>query len=57
LPFLPLFDFVSSVFSTRLSHSSRFAARTNVTVRVMGGKSGKIWQRHGKVGGKNGTIW
>jgi hypothetical protein len=44
-----------------MSNSSGFAARMSVTLRVMGGKSGKIAARNGndvatsgKVGGKNG---
>jgi hypothetical protein len=45
-----------------MPHSSRFARIDNVTLRVMGGKSGKIAARNGKdvatdgtVGGKNGN--
>jgi hypothetical protein len=56
LPFLPLFDFGSDTFSARMPNSSQFTARGNVTFRVLGGKSGKIWQRSGKVGGKNGKV-
>jgi hypothetical protein len=44
-----------------MPNSSQFAAPGNVTLRVMGGKSGKIAARNGKdvamdgkVGGKNG---
>ncbi len=58
MPFLPLFRPVPSVSSTRLPHSSRFAAQRNLTFRVMGGKSGKIQQEvatDGKVSGNNGT--
>src|SRR5690349_3553754 len=37
-----------------MPNSSRFVARSHLTFGVMGGKSGKIRQRCGKVGGKNG---
>jgi hypothetical protein len=44
LPFLPLFDFASDASSARPPNSSGFAAFGNVTLRVLGGKSGKKWQ-------------
>jgi hypothetical protein len=46
-----------------MPHSSRFAPRMNVTLRVTGGKNGKFAARNGtevarfgKVGGKNGKV-
>jgi hypothetical protein len=47
LPFLPLFDDVPGAFSPPMPHSSRFAARDNLTFRVIGGKSGMIAARNG----------
>jgi hypothetical protein len=49
LPFLPLFDGVPNTFSAPLPNSRGFAVSYNVTLRVMGGKGGKIaatiWQQ------------
>src|SRR5690242_16439453 len=53
--------------SSHIPSSSRFAAHADVTSRVLGGKSGKMWQRCGNdvatmwqetgtAGGKNGTV-
>jgi hypothetical protein len=47
LPFLPLFDFVAVVFSSRLPDSSGVARSGNLTFRVMGGKNGKIAAKSG----------
>jgi hypothetical protein len=47
---------VSTSDLPRMPDSSRFAACGNLTFRVMGGKRGKIRQRNGKVGGKNGMV-
>jgi hypothetical protein len=63
LPFLPLSHFAPGLSSSWMPHSSRFAPRANLTLRVLGGKSGKIAARNGKkvatdgkVGDKNGTV-
>jgi hypothetical protein len=45
LPFLPLFDFAAASSSSQMPHSSRFAARSHLTLRFLGGKSGKIAAR------------
>jgi hypothetical protein len=64
LPFLPLFDGVLSVFSSRTLNSSPMARCGNLTFGGMGGKSGKIVAktarraaRFGPVSTDSGTIW
>jgi hypothetical protein len=54
---------VISIGFLSIAAFKRFAARNYVTLRVMGGKSGKIAARNGnevaidgKVGGKNGKV-
>jgi hypothetical protein len=42
LPFLPLFDGVSEMFSFQTLNSSRAGRIGDLTFRVMGGKGGKI---------------
>jgi hypothetical protein len=57
LPFLPLFDFVMNDDWGRRLNSSRAVRISNVTLRVLSGKSGKKRQGDVAVFGKGVATW